>query len=559
MLSRWPILYKLLLGVALLLLIVLTLSISGFRGVYAFRLLTKSVRERATELPLTADLMKNVSELRVTVSKLRYAEVTGVGRVKLQGPFLRDDHLEHEDSANDEPKDFDPQLLREEFHFDLLAVNESLRQYREQLDTVQVEELGFADIRKERETVQEIEESLHRLDELSTSEHWVLDEDMALALDNELEKLQSLTSMLPGIMTERMYGFAEEARIQYRTWIGLSWITTISAILLLLLAAYMFHVWIFRPLRVVIDGSRRVARGEFDHRIQLQSHDEVAELAAAMNDMTARFQEVRDDLDQQVKQRTKEVIRSEQLASVGFLAAGVAHEINNPMATIAWAAESLEDRMHDIILADDELPDDDSNEEIFILKKYLKRIQDEAFRCKGITERLLDYSRMGDADRQNTQLGELVENVIEMVRHLGKYREKNIEFECTETVFASVNPQELKQVVLNLLTNGLDCLDLGGTIKVRVKKTSRRAEIRFVDDGCGMTQEVREHLFEPFFTRRPNGQGTGLGLSITYRIIDEHGGTIVANSDGPGRGSTFRVNLPLVQNEKETKKRYQVA
>ena len=131
----------------------------------------------------------------------------------------------------------------------------------------------------------------------------------------------------------------------------------------------------------------------------------------AMNAMTERFLKIRDDLDlqiqerdEQVRQRTKQVVRSEQLAAVGFLAAGVAHEINNPLATIAWAAEALEMRLHDIIQQDEQQPDGEHDEEIEVLRKYLRKIQDEAFRCKGITEKLLDYSRMGDVQKHPTEL-----------------------------------------------------------------------------------------------------------------------------------------------------------
>ena len=124
----------------------------------------------------------------------------------------------------------------------------------------------------------------------------------------------------------------------------LAWVTSSLAALLFVLFVKLFYDWVFRPLRILIKGSRRVAAGQFHYRIQLDTHDEMSELAEAMNDMTARFREIRDDLDQQVRERTNQVVRSEQLASVGFLAAGVAHEINNPLASIAMCAESLESR-----------------------------------------------------------------------------------------------------------------------------------------------------------------------------------------------------------------------
>jgi signal transduction histidine kinase len=107
-------------------------------------------------------------------------------------------------------------------------------------------------------------------------------------------------------------------------------------------------------------------------------------------------------------------------------------------------------------------------------------------------------------------------------------------------------PAELKQVALNLITNALDCMDPGGTLEIAVRRSGARlAELIFTDNGCGMTPEVQAQLFEPFFTRKRQGQGTGLGLSITYRIVTDHGGTIDAFSAGPGLGSRFTVTLPL--------------
>ena len=111
--------------------------------------------------------------------------------------------------------------------------------------------------------------------------------------------------------------------------------------------------------------------------------------------------------------------------------------------------------------------------------------------------------------------------------------------------------QEMKQVALNLITNALGSLDSGGTVEIEVLAEGPHAIFRVTDDGCGMTSEVQKHLFEPFFTRRRDGQGTGLGLSITYQIIEEHGGKIVPHSAGPGHGSTFTITLPLVKTDEK--------
>jgi signal transduction histidine kinase len=305
----------------------------------------------------------------------------------------------------------------------------------------------------------------------------------------------------------------------------------------------LFRKWIARPLATLVRGSREVAAGQFDHRIQLDTDDEMRELADSMNAMTTRFQEIRDDLDCQVRERTKQVVRSEQLASVGFLAAGVAHEINNPLASIAMCSESLEGRLAELW---NHVGESHSTERD-VVRNYLEMIQKEAFRCKQITEKLLDFSRMGDPERHNTDLRELAAGVIEMIRHLGNYQNKNVVLRENGPVIAEVCPQEIKQVVLNLITNGLDSVESGGTVTVSVAIRGKDAQLVVEDNGCGMTEEVMRHLFEPFFTRRRGGQGTGLGLSISYRIVEEHHGQITAESAGPGTGSKFTVAVPLRQ------------
>lgn len=529
MLSDWPIRYKLLFGTAILCLIIATLAFSSFRGVYAYRELVRGMSQRAREL-------EPASELTVRVSELKSA---------LQQPQSQNDFTTSKSETG---------LLRANFEIGLEAVRAALHKYKQALDAGQLDAPYIGDKRREWQTVREIEHTLDNLQRIYDENDWVIQPVNLSALDEELGTLASLTNELPKFLQNKMLAFRDRVRIQYRTWIVLTWITSLLAAVALGVLVRLFCVWVLQPMRILIDGSRRVAGGDFGHRIQLLTTDEVAELATAMNAMTTRFQQIRDDLDEQVQQRTREVVRSEQLASVGFLAAGIAHEINNPMATIAWSAESLESRMFDILNSTKEL-DEEQGAELDVLRKYLRRIQDEAFRCKGITEKLLDLSRLGEIQRQDVDLRELVQVVLDMVKHLGKHGHKTIDFRCDQHVMVTVNPQEIKQVVLNLVANSLDSLAPHGTVRVELRRNEGNALLTVTDNGVGMTPEVLQHLFEPFFTRRRDGQGTGLGLSITYRIITDHGGTIEATSDGPRKGSKFHVTLPLSNHEEKQQRR----
>jgi signal transduction histidine kinase len=143
----------------------------------------------------------------------------------------------------------------------------------------------------------------------------------------------------------------------------------------------------------------------------------------------------------------------------------------------------------------------------------------------------------------------LIQGVVEMIRHMGKYRGKQIAFQPREAVVAHVDSQELKQVVLNLVVNALDSMESGGTLKIEARYFGGMAEMVFADDGHGMTPDVLENIFEPFFTKRRVGKGTGLGLSITHRIISHHHGENPAASPGDGRGATFTVRLPIRPHE----------
>jgi two-component system, NtrC family, sensor kinase len=522
-LSKWPIRIKLWVGLGLLVLVVAILSSSGLYATYAYRGLVKSVSWRAPELKTAAKLSQCIADLRVTV------------------------HLPAKTWA-----------VREQFRIQLDRFDGTLAAYRNELEPEDQTDASAADFQPEWDIVHKMEAVAARVRQADRDQNWTTDDDRLQWLGSDLDQLQTLATELPSHLHAKFSGFADEVRLQYRTLIIGTWITSISAGLIFLVFVRLFYRWIFSPLRMLIDGSRKVASGQFGYRIHLNTSDEMSELAEAMNDMTARFQAIRDDLDRQVQERTKQVVRSEQLASVGFLAAGVAHEINNPLASIAMCAESLESRISEVlpVPADGEQVDDRRA----VIGHYLRMIQSEAFRCKEITGKLLDFSRIGPIRRQHSELGELVQNVIDMVGHLGKYHNKTIEFVCREPLHAPVNAQEIKQVVLNLLINALDSLDDGGSVRIELQSRDGMAELTFADNGCGMEPMVLRHVFEPFFSRRRAGQqGTGLGLSISYRIVSDHGGEIEAHSAGAGQGSIFRIRLPLSESDKETQHRYQAA
>lgn len=513
-------------GVITMLIIVGMLSFASFQGVNKFRELTKSVRERSMELPEAAELGNQVSRLRSLLSQLNN-----------QVPGL---------TIN--------QVDQSQFLLQLLSVEHALRNYETQLQNSQAADPRIAEKKQETEFVIQFRKKLNRIKRITNEEDitaWVWHREQIYApLESELSELQSMAAEIPVFMQQRMDRFAARAKTEYRTWFGITAFLVFAAFGFIGLLIWKFSARIIRPLEILVAGSREVAGGNYNHRIELDSEDEIAELGEALNSMTASFQSIQQDLNEQVKQRTKEVVRSEQMASVGFLAAGVAHEINNPLASIAWSAESLESRIEDILAPQAPLTAEQMQAEIDDMKSYLRRIQDEAFRVKGITGSLLDFARMGDAKKTAQPLNELIESVIEIVKPLSKYRRRNITFKSAGSVTAVIKEQEIKQVMLNLLTNALGSVEENGNVSIELIADDNTATIRFRDDGCGLCDEVKQHLFEPFYTRRRDGQGTGLGLSISYQIMQEHGGRIEAQSGGPGTGATFTVTLPLVSNEK---------
>jgi signal transduction histidine kinase len=337
-------------------------------------------------------------------------------------------------------------------------------------------------------------------------------------------------------------------------WVGFA---LVWSILLVGTMLYYFRTWMFGPIRELQAGVQRVHAGNFAQPITLTSGDELQELADEFNAMVARLHAVYADLARQVNERSRQLVRSERMVSVGFLAAGVAHEINNPLASILFCSEALERRLQDVLAAMAGAGDSSPAGSVLpaeaeVLARYLKMIQQEALRCKDITQKLLDFSRTGDRRKEPADLTGLIRGVLEVARHLPSSRGKGVTFEPSGYVVAPVNAQDLKSVILNLVVNALDSMEDGGRLAIALTADGGYAEMTFADSGCGMTADVLQNIFEPFYTKSRTGKGTGLGLFISHQIVDQHGGTITAASAGPNQGSTFTVRIPLQLPQGET-------
>jgi two-component system NtrC family sensor kinase len=233
--------------------------------------------------------------------------------------------------------------------------------------------------------------------------------------------------------------------------------------------------------------------------------------------------------------------RAEKLAAVGRLAAGVVHEINNPLATIAACSEALEQRIDEGSFETSDARDD--------LSEYLGLIKSEAFRCKTITMDLLDFSRIRAGERTETDPGDVVRSAANLISHQkrGERIDHVLEIEPGLPMVLADGGQ-IQQAVIALATNAIDAMPDGGTLTFRVASKGNRILIEVADTGAGIPQENMPKIFEPFFTTKDVGKGTGLGLAVCYGIISEHNGRISVRST-PGKGTTFSILLPVTQEE----------
>jgi|KBSMisStandDraft_5_1062788.scaffolds.fasta_scaffold12080_2 two-component system NtrC family sensor kinase len=239
------------------------------------------------------------------------------------------------------------------------------------------------------------------------------------------------------------------------------------------------------------------------------------------------------------------VARAEKLAAVGRLAAGVVHEINNPLATISACAESLESRLNEGAF--------DASPMVEDLREYLGLIRSEAFRCKSITNGLLDFSRTRASDHVTINLGDVIHSAVRLLSH--QKRRSAVEFRldlADDLSPVSGDPGQLQQAVIALATNALDAMVISGMLTIAAKNQDDKVVVDVIDNGVGIPQENLPKIFEPFFTTKEIGKGTGLGLAVCYGILTEHGGALDVQST-VGVGTTFTITLPAVNLNEEYK------
>ncbi|MGK7345132.1 MAG: sensor histidine kinase [Candidatus Nitrospinota bacterium M3_3B_026] len=314
-------------------------------------------------------------------------------------------------------------------------------------------------------------------------------------------------------------------------------IGALGALALTAVAAMAVSRALTRNISRLRRGAEALATNRLGHRIDIKSGDELESLAKAFNDMAEAVQEYQDSLEKKVEERTRQIkqverrlMQSEKLAAIGFLSAGVAHEVNNPISIIVTRLELME---KDIAKGNTER-----------VKKDLETLKGHAVRIGRIAANLLTFSREPSGEPVPMDLGESVRRVVSLIEHPIRKKGVGLRVEIDPALPAVLgSPVGMEQVVYNIVTNAYQATEPGGEIVIRAAADGRGAvRLTISDTGHGIPEEVRARLFEPFFTTKEAGQGTGLGLSISYGLVRGFGGSIEVESD-PGAGSVFTITL----------------
>ncbi len=301
---------------------------------------------------------------------------------------------------------------------------------------------------------------------------------------------------------------------------------------------------------IITNNLKRMLTTEVHTAIVQESYDQLVETNRKLVESEKRYRELAVSLEQQVEARTADLqkaysrmLQQEKLAAVGSLAAGMAHEIGTPLATIMGYAEMLGSERSDNPAVQD----------------FSRRISQESARIDRIVRGLLDYAR----PRRNTsgvcRIGELLETSLDLLRQQGVFKNIQVGLTCADRLDPVLaDPHQLQQVLINLMLNGRDAMTDGGRLELACANVPppafissvRCVRIDVADSGTGIDPDKIDKIFDPFFTTKEPGKGTGLGLAISARIIESFGGRITVTSE-PGRGSCFTVWLPSLDGQKE--------
>ena len=314
---------------------------------------------------------------------------------------------------------------------------------------------------------------------------------------------------------------------------SLLWSVALCVIVGQSLALVLTYILV-RPIRMLVHVANKVGEGDFETRARVFSGDEIGLLSRSFNKMADALKE-RDEL---LAEKTRlQLNRFERLAAVGHLAAGVAHEINNPLTGVLTFSH--------MILR--EIPQDSPH------RKDLQTIIEATVRCKEIVQGLLSFSRQNEPHKTLTDLNELLCRVLNLTRNQAALSQVKVVEELDADLSQAVmDPGQIEEVAVNLIVNAIDAMPDGGSLTVRTKRivddNIKWIVVDIEDTGTGISQEDLERVFEPFFTTKREGKGCGLGLSLSYGIIEKHGGRITLSSI-VNKGTTVTVRLPVTPME----------
>jgi signal transduction histidine kinase len=309
--------------------------------------------------------------------------------------------------------------------------------------------------------------------------------------------------------------------------------SVISALVPNLLLVLLIVRTISRPLQRLTVAAVQVTNGEYGTEVDLRrSNDEIGLLAESFNEMSRKMA---DDIEQ-LRQLNEQLIRTEKLAAMGTLSAGVAHEVNNPLAAISSLIQMMQSK-------------NDLNSET---KERLKLISTQIGRITQVTRDMMDFARVRPAAKSLVDINNVIETSLRLASFDKSFQRLHLKKEYAENlpmVFA--DHDQLQQVFLNLFLNARDAMPVSGELFVKTSQSDKQIQALIADSGNGIEEKNLKQIFDPFFTTKPTGKGTGLGLAVCYGIVTAHGGKIevVANDDG---GTKFVINLPINEKSDET-------